>query len=644
MTPNKQQQDVINHVDGPCLVTAVPGSGKTASVTERTKNLIRLGKDPSSILAITFTNKAAKEMRERIAKAVGSDAELMTVSTFHSLCARILRENADKVGLRENFTIYDADEQERLLKTCTFRVEGEDFKVSDWYERAVMSYVEGRRNACLSHAQAVNRFKVTPSQVQVIAEYFKSIKAANAIDFTGLLSETIKLFEKNPDVLEAYRARWLYVSVDEVQDTNVAQYSLVKLLVGGHRNVLMVGDLDQSIYRFRNAAPENILEFEKDFSPVKILKLEKNYRSTPQILKHSQNLIEKNKLRKGTKLETDNCPGEPPRIMHAMTDEDMASKIAEDVRRRIKGGLKASEVAILYRANHVSRVLELALRVRGVKYRVLGGQSFYDRKEVKGCLAILKLIANQSDPIAFEKCCELCCKGAGPKTINLVIEAASQGSCSVMRAAKNALDDPGSPHGAKALEPLVRTFVEAKGRRADQALLHIAKGTCLWERMEEDSTDSNDRCGNIEEMARDVEKFMSSPGSTLSGYLQNVALLSATDDDEPLEEVKLMTLHSCKGLEFDAVYISHVNAGLIPHSRCVAVEDPKERGHQIEEERRLLYVGMTRARKHLTLAFCWAVGRKESEPSTFLYETGLSVPSKEEVDIPKKKWLGQGRY
>lgn len=638
MRPNEQQMAIVNHVDGPCLVAAVPGSGKTASVTERIKNLVRLGKEPASILAITFTNKAADEMKKRISEAVGSKASEMTVCTFHSLCARILRAHAPKIGLTQSFTIYDEDDQERLLKSCVYKVEGEKFPMSDWYLSSLMEYIEGRRNSCLSHVQAVNKYKVKPNQVKVLSHYFSSLRASNAIDFTGLLSEVIRLFSENPAVLSEYRNRFKYVTVDEVQDTNVAQYAIIKMLVEEHRNIVVVGDLDQSVFGWRGAAPENILQFEKDFG-AKVLKLEKNYRSTPQILKYSQNLIEKNKLRKQTSLKTDNPPGSVPRVMGAATDDDMATRIADDILKKIGQGVPPAEIAVFYRANHVSRVIEEALRAKHIKYRVMGGQSFFNRKEVKGALSILKLLCNSNDHIAFDKCCELCCRGAGPKTVSAVIDSAVAQKVPVMGAARAFVADSPTP-GAKALKTLVDQYDAARKRPPGQGLLDIAQKTCFWERMAKDSTTTNDRCENIAELSWDVEKHMSKPGATLSGYLQSVSLLSATDDDDGKNEVKLMTLHSCKGLEYDVAYLSHLNRGMIPHARCLDTEDPKELAFRIEEERRLLYVGMTRARKYLSLCFCWMVGKKEMEPSEFLYETGLPIPAREESQ--PKKWLGYG--
>src|SRR3990172_9339499 len=300
MKPNPQQQEVIDHFDGPCLVTAVPGAGKTPSVTERNKKLIQRGVEPRSILAITFTNKAAAEMKSRVAQAVGRElADKMTICTFHSLCARIIRHNAMRLGLADNYTIYDTDDQERLLKTCIAKIEGEEFKPGREYVRCVMGYLEDKRNSCLTEQAAAEKNGLEGKMFQVANEYLDQLTKSNALDFTGLLSETLRLFVENPEVRDRYRSRFKYISVDEMQDTNVAQYEIIKQLGMGHKNVVAVGDGDQSIYRFRGALPENIMMFEKDFG-AKVLMLETNYRSTPSILHYSQKLIERNTGRKPT--------------------------------------------------------------------------------------------------------------------------------------------------------------------------------------------------------------------------------------------------------------------------------------------------------------------------------------------------------
>ena len=427
MDPNPQQKEVVEHFEGPCLVLAVPGSGKTASVTERIKRLVSLGTDPKSILAITFTNKAAGEMRERIAGAVGEKASQMTISTFHSMCSRIIRANASLLGLPRGYTIYDSDDQTRLLVRCIRKIEDPEsmedvahpkkaYKPTFAYVGSVMAYIEGKRNSCLSDGEAMEKYPLEGNQFRVVQEYFAQLKAANAVDFTGLLSETLRLFAEHPEVAKWYGDWWKFISVDEVQDTCVAQYEIVKHLGAGHKNVLCVGDMFQSIYRFRGACPENVLKFKDDFG-AKLLKLETNYRSTPSILKNCQRLIEHSETALGTKLNTNNPDAQPPSIMASRTDLDMAEAVARGVQARLSDGVKSSEIAVFYRTNYASRVIENALRNRRIKYRIIGGLSFWDRMEIKSSMAILKSIANGSDRMSFERAAEACCRGVGDKAL-----------------------------------------------------------------------------------------------------------------------------------------------------------------------------------------------------------------------------------
>ena len=650
MNPNPQQKEVVEHFEGPCLVLAVPGSGKTASVTERIKRLVSLGTDPKSILAITFTNKAAGEMRDRIAGAVGKEkASQMTISTFHSMCSRIIRANAGLLGLPKGYTIYDSDDQERLLTRCIRKIEDPEsleeadpakpsrphrpYKPTFEYVNALMAHIEGKRNSCLSDGEAMEQYPLAGNQSRVVQEYFAQLKAANAVDFTGLLSETLRLFTEHPEVAKRYGDWWKFISVDEVQDTNIAQFEIIKHLGLEHKNVLCVGDADQSIYAWRGACPANVLKFKELFG-AKVLKVENNYRSTPSILKYCQKLIDYNSGRLGTNLVTGNPDASPPSILASQTDLDMAEAVARGVERKLADGTRPSEIAVFYRTNYASRVIENALRNRRIKYRIIGGLSFWDRKEIKNSLSILKVLANGADRMSFEKAAEACCRGVGEKAFEKVAENARLQGTSIIHAAGQFCMVPSA--SGRGLAPFVAALKECSvglGTAAPggggmlltpgQALLKVAKSTAFWGRLEADSKDTNDRCGNLLEMARDVDERCST-GSTLDGYLQGISLLTSADEEEDEKQVKLMTLHGSKGLEFDAVFITHCNEGLLPHGRAA------EGGRQaIEEERRLLYVGMTRARKFLTLLFSWTKtdarykGSSRIEPSRFLIETGI---------------------
>ena len=632
MNPNPQQLLVVEHFEGPCVVLSVPGSGKTASVTERTKRLVARGVDPKTILAITFTNKAAMEMKERIAKAVGPEvASKITISTFHSLCSRIIRANCTALGLNKNYTIYDSDDQERLLKTCIKKIEeigSAKFKPTNKYMNSLMGFIEGKRNEILTDEAAAEKYNLDGNQPKVAQEYFEQLRKSNAVDFTGLLSETIRLFKEHPEIRDVYRSRFRYISVDEVQDTNSAQYQFVKDIGLGHKNVLIVGDSDQSLFSWRGARPENLSLFEKEFAPCKILKLEQNYRSTPSILKYSQNLIEHNQLRKGTKLMTENKDGPAPFIRAGLNDLDMARLIAEQVHSQITAGVKPKEIAILYRTNYASRVLENALRDKQIRYKIIGGLSFWDRKEVKAGLAILKLISNENDRMAFEKVCEFCCRGVGDKAIGVVTELSQTRGLTIMQAAETYAS--GSTAAAKGLATLTNAMKEVSAVTPGQALLRIAHATSFWHRLEEDSTDTNDRCGNINEMARDADEYCSKPKSSLAGYLQNISLITSNDEDtDEASLIKLMTLHGSKGLEFEVVCISHCNSEMLPHSRiAIEAKNDQELLQGEEEERRLLYVGMTRAKRVLGIYFAASKLNPKGQaislfPSKFLDETGI---------------------
>lgn len=615
---NAQQLEVINHRDGPCLVTAVPGSGKTASLTERIKRLIDAGVDPRRILAITFTNKAAREMRSRIAKSVGQVAKKMTISTFHSLCARIIRRDPEALGLKRNFSIIDQDDQKRLVESCICKVKGYDkkkeIKSKDLW--ATLGHIEKTRNACDPGAAPFDNHWMP----KVVEAYYKDLSEANSIDFTGLLTGVLRILETQPQLLSMYQSFWQYVNVDEVQDTNVCQYKILSLLAGKYRNILVVGDMDQSIYGFRDAEPQNVLNFEKDFS-ARVLKLETNYRSTPQILSPAHKLIKNNKLRKPTSLETGNPPGPPPLVMGCQSDIHMAHWIANFVRTRILSGTPPSEIAVFYRVNAASRILENAFRSEKIRYKVIGDVSFYDRQEIKTSLSILKIFANANDRIAFERTFDFCGKGVGARSMAKIHGISSERSIPIMCAAEEFAK--GGSIQAAGVKRLLGILKVGSEMTPGKGLMHVVKESGFWNSMF--VSDGKDRCENISELARDVEEYVaSSEHRDVSKYLQEISLLSSSDEESDKEKVNLMTLHSSKGLEFDVVVISHCMQRIIPHERAMAAEDESE----VEEERRLFYVGMTRARKSLALTYATSKtdqnGRRtDMEPSEFLYDAGL---------------------
>lgn len=626
MKPNDQQVKVIEHFDGPCLVTAVPGSGKTACVTARTGVLLKRGVDPSKILAITFTNKAADEMKARILKEVGPIAKRMTICTFHSLCCRMIRENAQLLGYTTKFSIYDDDDQWRAMRTAVIKVEGapqdgRELPVEPRYVEKVMGFIEATRNSDLSTEQALKTYPLVNKQLEVVEAYYQELKKSNAIDFTGLLSEALRLLRGFPSILESYQKRWSYISVDEVQDTNVSQYEIVKL-IASHGNILCVGDLDQSIYRFRFAEPQNVFTFEKDFK-AKSLKLEINYRSTPEILARAHTLIEHNQDRKDAQLRTDNPHGPDPISVILETDEAMALWVGKEIYKLIKfEHVKPTEIAIFYRVNFASRVLERALRHLQVPFKVYGDVGFFKRKEIKGSLAILRLLANPNDKTAFETATGICCKGIGPHTCSSVYDLAEKDKTNIVHAAQCFASKPN--HIGQKMAVFTSNYSTTD--KPYDVLTRMLEKTAFAANIVKDSTPDNDRVSNVKELVIELQQHMAT-GASLEDYLQYVSLLTSSDDKGDQGKVKLMTMHRAKGLEFDHVFLTHVNSNLLPHDRASGVADEEERRKQIEEERRLLYVAMTRARKSLYLCSCLMASKKEAEPSPFILEAGITPRS-----------------
>jgi DNA helicase-2/ATP-dependent DNA helicase PcrA len=587
--------------------------------------LIKRGVSPASILAITFTNKAANEMKLRIAKEVGSAvAKQMTICTFHSLCARMIRENALILGYTPQFSIYDDDDTERALKMAIYKIEGEpkdgkELPVEQKYVDQVKNFIEASRNSDLNLEMAISKYPLANKQLDVVNAYYAELKKSNAVDFTGLLSEALRLLRESKPALEKYQQKWRFISVDEVQDTNISQYQIVKLL-GKHNNVLCVGDYDQSIYKFRFAEPQNVFLFEKDFKAT-TMKLETNYRSTPQILAAAHNLILHNKERIDAELKTPNPDGQKPYAVVLDTDNEMALWIARQISGLLAKREKPQEIAVFYRINYASRILEKALRQAHIPFKVQGDVGFFKRKEIKGSLAILRLMANPNDKTAFEIATGVCCKGVGPKTCSEVYDYAEKNNVSIMQSAATLAG--GAKHGAKKMAPFTANYSQSE--KPYDVLTNMLERTDFSATIAKDSTPDNDRKGNVKELVVELQQHMAS-GGTLEEYLQYVALLTSADDKGDDGKVRLMSMHRSKGLEFDNVIISHANSSLLPHSRCLASADAEERRLQVEEERRLVYVAMTRARKRLYIAACNLVNQKYKEkPSKFISEAGIDI-------------------
>ncbi len=618
---NEPQRRAVVHRDGPLLVVAGAGSGKTRVLTRRVGHLIATGDArPWEILAITFTNKAADEMRSRLIGLVGPVAEKMWVSTFHAACVRILRAHADRLGYRKSFTIYDDTDSRRLVEQILRDLNIDAKKIPP---RSVQATISGAKAEMMDAAafvdQASSVFERRMADVYV--EYQQRLFAASAMDFDDLLFQAVKLFRTAPDVLESYRTRFRQVLVDEYQDTNGVQNELVMLLCAEHRNICIVGDTDQSIYAFRGADIRNILEFEKAFPDAVVIPLEQNYRSTKTILDAANAVIVNNTSRVPKELWTDGARGEPINRFRAEDEYDEAAWVAAEIGRLHHAeGLRYGDVAIFYRTNGQSRALEEALVRKTIAYKVVGGTRFYDRREVKDILAYLRVVANPSDEISARRIVNVPRRGVGDTSADrLAAWARGRGRSfadSFDFAAEAGVTGRAAA-GLASLSVLLDDLRSEADAGAGPAVLIDAVGTrpgYVAELEAEDTLDAAGRLENIAELMAAAVDY-----DSLDEFLESVALVSDADEIEQDESrVSLMTLHTAKGLEFPAVFLVGMEDGVFPHIR--ALDDPM----QLEEERRLCYVGITRARRHLYLTHAWSRTQwgatSHAIPSRFLSE------------------------
>ncbi|MBE5842138.1 MAG: ATP-dependent DNA helicase PcrA [Butyrivibrio sp.] len=617
-TLNTQQKKAVLQTDGPVLILAGAGSGKTRVLTHRVAYLIdECNVNPWNIMAITFTNKAAGEMRERVDKIVGFGAESIWVSTFHSSCVRILRRYADRLGFDNNFTIYDTDDSKSLMKDICkrFQLETTQLKL-----RNIMGSISRCKDNLVSpeeYALSTNNEYNKVRISKAYTEYQNALKKNNAMDFDDLIFKTVELFKTNPDVLEAYQDRFRYIMVDEYQDTNNAQFELIRLLADKYRNLCVVGDDDQSIYRFRGANIRNILDFEKVYPDATVIKLEQNYRSTQEILDAANAVISNNYGRKDKALWTDQKDGDKVKLVEFDTGEDEAKFVATDLGKLKRSGkLNYNDVAVLYRTNAQSRLFEKWFAAEGIPYNVVGGVNFYSRREIKDILAYLKVIDNGQDDIAVKRIINVPKRGIGATTIEYVQEYAIERQISFYDALCEADQIVAVARSASKLKDfvtMIRAFrTKAKSYSVEDLTKDIIDVTGYMKYVEtldedeEDNSGDNSRKGNLDELISAIveyERRVEEEGNetpSISGYLENVALISDLDRvDEDGEKVLLMTLHSAKGLEFEHVYLAGMEEGVFPSYMTLQCEDSDPEG--IEEERRLAYVGITRAKKHLTL-------------------------------------------
>ena len=606
-TLNNEQREAVFCTEGPLLMLAGAGSGKTRSLTHRIAYLIEeKGVAPWNILAITFTNKAAQEMRERVDALVGYGSEDIWISTFHATCSRILRRHIDLLGYDRNFTIYDASDQKSLMKEVLKEMK---IDTKQFPERSVMSEISSAKNEYKSPLDYRNEYgsNFRNQRIADIYEHYqKRLKENNALDFDDLLVKMVDLFQTNPDVLEHYQDRFQYIMVDEYQDTNTAQFELIRLLALKYQNLCVVGDDDQSIYKFRGANIYNILNFEHHFPDATVIKLEQNYRSTQNILDAANAVIANNQGRKEKRLWTDNGAGDKITFEQLDTAAEEADFVARDIARRVrKGEYQYKDCAILYRTNAQSRLFEERFITANIPYKIFGGVNFYARKEVKDLLAYLKTIDNGQDDLAVRRIINIPKRGIGAASINKVALYAQEQEISFYDALCVAEQVPGLGKAAAKIRPFV-LFIQSMKAKAKllsvaDLLQEVIETTGYVRELEAEGTDEAEaRIENIDELiSKAVDYAEGEEAPTLNGFLENVALVADIDSfDENSDYVVLMTLHSAKGLEFPNVYLAGLEDGLFPSYMSITSDNSQA---EIEEERRLAYVGITRAKKNLTI-------------------------------------------
>ena len=600
---NPEQRRAAETLEGPVLILAGAGSGKTRALTYRVANLIDHGVPAWSILALTFTNKAAREMKSRVQHLIGEDkAEEAWISTFHSTCARILRRDIEKIGYSRSFTIFDDDDQQRVLKDILKQQNIDEKFIPVREVRAKISDAKNRMLTPDEWFEKSFRDRRNSMIHDIMTEYEKRMKALNALDFDDLLLKTLVLLADHPPVLEVYRRRFRYVLVDEYQDTNRTQYELIRLLTAESRNLCVVGDDDQSIYGWRGADIRNILEFENDYPDAAVIKLEQNYRSTGNILDAANQVIAHNEGRKDKTLWTEQGEGDKITVYCAQDERDEAAWIVQKMLELKKNGSALSDMALLYRTNAQSRIPEEVLLQAGIPYRVFGGQKFYERKEIKDIIAYLRVIVNPADDISLARIINVPKRAIGDTTVQALTEhAASQGIplYAALAAVPEELNSRARNNVTEFFRMMTLLSAMKEGMDLEEFVDELIRTTGLEEQYRKEDTDeAMSRIENIQEFRGSVREFaQTTEDATLEGYLENVALVTDLDRAEDRSGyTTLMTLHSAKGLEFDNVFIPGLEEGIFPSSRSL------EEDNRLEEERRLMYVGITRARKRLYLS------------------------------------------
>jgi superfamily I DNA/RNA helicase len=634
-TLNPAQRKAVETTEGPVMILAGAGTGKTRVITFRIARLVQKGVGPGHILAVTFTNKAAREMQERVRQllgrvektADGEKAPRPTICTFHSLCARILRQHIECLGYKRNFVIYSESEQLGAIKRILSHVSDKAGK-ADAY--AVLSLLSRFRNGG-ERAAAFSDPNAAALARHVQTRYESALRACNAVDFDGLILLTLKLFAEHPDVLRACREKYRYVMVDEYQDTNASQFQLVHYLTETHRNLCVVGDDDQSIYGWRGAETANLLELEKHFPGAKIVKLEQNYRSTNTILSAANAVIKNNPRRRGKHLWSQNGQGVRITLHTFSNDEEEARRMAEDIEcARMAHGVPWRDQAVLFRVNQQARPLETALRQAGVRYHLVGGQSYFDRREIKDVLAYLKMLLNPHDDVSLLRIANVPARGLSDVTMERLLQASQQRSCSVYAAMRHT---DVQAEFVPATRQALQRWIEWVERRRGQLLARPPVSLPVWARSfleeigyeadlrrgEKNPETADSRINNVRELTASMPPATDNPEAGLQKFLDDLSLDSDREEEKENtgDAVTLITVHSCKGLEFPRVWIVGMEDGLLPHARSKAEGT-------LDEERRLFYVAMTRAMQTLTLSHCAARKKygelKPCHPSPFLRE------------------------
>ena len=627
---NPRQLEAVLHTEGTLLILAGAGSGKTTVLINRIAYIIdqSLAK-PWQILAITFTNKAAGELKERLTAMLGDTGGDVWAATFHSTCARILRRDGDRIGYSSHFTVYDTDDSKRLVKDCQKALNIDDKMIS---HKSILSEISHAKDSMLSPAdyQAAAGSDFRLAKIGAVYElYQKRLREADAMDFDDLLGNTVELFRQCPDVLEYYQNRFRYIMVDEYQDTNQVQYEFVRLLAGKSKNLCVVGDDDQSIYKFRGATIENIMSFEKSYPNAKVIRLEQNYRSTKNILNAANAVISNNEERKGKTLWTENPEGDKIQIHTSSNEQDEAGFVATTILEQVAKGRKYSDFAVLYRMNSQSNILEKVFVKSGIPYRIIGGHRFYERREIRDMIAYLSVINNPSDEIRLRRIVNQPKRSIGDKTIATASEIAGALGESLLEVLGRADEFDSLRRASVKLKAFYDMMQELIDANDDESVsLHelyelILEKTGYIEALRGEKEEAETRIENINELASNLLKFQEENGeeATLSAFLEEVSLMTDIDNyDETADTVVMMTMHSAKGLEFPVVFLPGFEEGIFPGLQ--AIYDPNE----IQEERRLCYVAITRAKESLYLL--------NADSRMLFGSTSRNRPSRFSLEIP----------